>query len=155
MKLERMFSPLFAARVRGGNFGPNTCVFIGSVFGSFLSGGSLMAALQNRPWREWYNDAQYRARRKQQLQKQPMCEECLAQGRTPPATIADHVEPHKGDIRKFRTGRLRSLCKPCHDLKWGDDRRGFSTAVGVDGMPLDERHQTYQQDRKYSTTSSS
>jgi len=99
-----------------------------------------MAALHNRPWREWYNDAQYRARRKHQLQKQPMCEECLAQGRTTPATIADHVEPHGGDIRKFRTGTLRSLCKPCHDRKWSDDRRGYSTAVGLDGYPIDPAH---------------
>jgi 5-methylcytosine-specific restriction enzyme A len=78
-----------------------------------------------------------------------MCEECLAQGRTTPATIADHVEPHQGDIRKFRTGRLRSVCKPCHDMKWADDKRGYSTACGEDGWPLDERHPTYQHERKY------
>jgi 5-methylcytosine-specific restriction protein A len=103
-----------------------------------------VAALHNRHWREWYNDAQYRARRKHQLQKQPMCEECLAQGRTTPATVADHVEPHGGDVRKFRTGRLRSSCKPCHDRKWADDRRGYSTAIGADGYPVDQNHPAYR-----------
>ena len=32
-----------------------------------------------------------------------------------PATICDHVEPHRGDINKFWLGKLQSLCKPCHD----------------------------------------
>ena len=99
-----------------------------------------MANLRGRHWRSWYNDSQYRKRRALQLQRQPMCEDCAAQCRVTPASITDHVEPHGGDINKFRTGKLRSLCKPCHDLKWADDRRGYSTTIGLDGWPSDPAH---------------
>jgi 5-methylcytosine-specific restriction enzyme A len=109
-------------------------------------------SLMQRPWRSWYNDARWRARRKLQLQKQPLCEDCLAEGKTTPATIVDHVEPHQGNLTKFLTGPLRSLCKRHHDAKWADDKRGYSTAVGLDGLPTDPRHPCYRHERKYGTT---
>jgi 5-methylcytosine-specific restriction protein A len=105
--------------------------------------------LSQRPWRSWYNHKRHRARRALQLQKQPLCEVCLAQGRTTPATIVDHIEPHGGDMTKFFTGKLQSLCKPCHDRKWADDRRGYSTAVDASGYPIDKRHPAYAHTRKY------
>jgi hypothetical protein len=41
-----------------------------------------------------------------------------------PATIADHVESHRGDWSAFLTGKLQSLCARCHDsLKKLHDRR--------------------------------
>jgi 5-methylcytosine-specific restriction protein A len=112
-------------------------------------------SLTHRHWRTWYNDARWRARRKLQLQKQPLCEDCLAEGKTTPATIVDHVEPHGGDLRKFFTGALRSLCKCHHDPKWADDKRGYSTAIGADGLPTDSNHPYYQHERKYGPTSGS
>jgi 5-methylcytosine-specific restriction protein A len=91
-------------------------------------------------WREWYNDARWRRRRDLQLKRHPLCEDHLARGEIVPAVVAHHVEPHCGDINKFLTGPLRSLCKSCHDRTWADDRRGFSNAIGVDGRPTDPRH---------------
>jgi hypothetical protein len=105
-----------------------------------------MANLHNRHWRCWYNDKQYRARRAHQLQKHPLCEDCLAQGRSTAVTIADHHPAHRGDINVFRTGPLRSVCKEHHDRKWADDQRGYNTAVDADGNPVDKRH-PFHQDR--------
>jgi 5-methylcytosine-specific restriction protein A len=96
--------------------------------------------LKNRDWKKWYSDPRHRRRRDHQLKVQPLCEDCLAQSRHTPATIAHHIEPHQGDINKFLTGPLRSLCERCHNKMWAVDKRGYSTAIGVDGRPLDPRH---------------
>jgi|SRR5215831_15750234 hypothetical protein len=71
---------------------------------------------------------------------QPLCEFCLKQDKHTPATIAGHIEPHGGDINKFLRGPLRSLSLGCHNKKWSEDRRGFGSAVGLDGYPIDPRH---------------
>jgi hypothetical protein len=57
-----------------------------------------------------------------------------------PAVVADHVEPHHGDSIRFYLGKLQSLCRRCHDLKTAGEKRGYSTEVGIDGMPVDPRH---------------
>src|SRR5262245_2256881 len=36
-------------------------------------------------------------------------------GRVTPASVADHVTPHRGDYTAFRLGALRSLCAACHN----------------------------------------
>ncbi|MBY6113306.1 HNH endonuclease [Mameliella alba] len=41
---------------------------------------------------------------------------CPAHSRQP-ATIADHVVPHREDHGAFWYGPLQSLCKHCHDSK--------------------------------------
>jgi hypothetical protein len=49
---------------------------------------------------------------------------CLKDGRINAATIADHIEPHKGDEQKFFFGELQSLCKLHHEPRLLDpDRR--------------------------------
>ena len=75
------------------------------------------------------------------MRTEPLCAFCLQQGKTVPAVVADHVIPHRGDINLFWTGRLQSLCAPCHDtLKRQQETRGWMDGVGIDGMPLDRRH---------------
>lgn len=69
----------------------------------------------NREWRNWYKLAAWLRRRKWQLQEQPLCERCKANGLIVEATVANHVDPHRGDWDKFINGRLESTCKPCHD----------------------------------------
>lgn len=51
------------------------------------------------------------------LRDNPLCVECLAEGRIVPATQADHVEPHRGDVVKFWTGKLQALCQHHHSQK--------------------------------------
>ena len=54
------------------------------------------------------------------------------------ATVADHVEPHRGDHDKFWHGRLQSLCKPCHDRDKQREENGGRAivAIGCDGWPI-------------------
>lgn len=83
----------------------------------------------------------------QQLTKEPLCRKCKAFGYERSATIADHIEPHRGDIYAFLHNELQSLCKPCHDSdKQSEEVRGYSTQVGVDGWPDDPRHPVNKKD---------
>ena len=53
--------------------------------------------------------------------------------------------PHGGDWNAFRLGKLQSLCKACHDrIKRNIELDGYSSAVGIDGLPLDGNHPIYQ-----------
>jgi 5-methylcytosine-specific restriction protein A len=63
---------------------------------------------------------------------------CKQLGNINAASIADHDPPHKGDENIFWNGRLRSLCKHCHDShKQSEERTGKrKPAIGLDGWPL-------------------
>lgn len=52
---------------------------------------------------------------------------CQEQGTVTPATVADHVVPHRGDQEAFWSGALQSLCAEHHDsIKQRDERRGYA-----------------------------
>lgn len=94
-------------------------------------------------WQAWYKTAGWRKRRAYQLKQHPLCQECEKLGRIVPATVADHVEPHRGDPEKFWNGTLQSLCKPCHDRHKQSEEKGglgFRRGCDVDGRPLDPGH---------------
>jgi 5-methylcytosine-specific restriction enzyme A len=97
-------------------------------------------ARERKAWRNWYNKTAWLRRRDLQIKLHPLCEDCLEQGRTTPAVIAHHVEPHGGDLTKFLRGPLRSLCTRCHNKLWASDARGYSSACDVNGRPTDPRH---------------
>jgi 5-methylcytosine-specific restriction enzyme A len=64
--------------------------------------------------------------RKRYLKVNPLCVECLQLGRTTPATIVDHIIPHKGDKRLFwDKSNWQSLCKRHHDRKTAKEDGGF------------------------------
>jgi len=67
---------------------------------------------------------------------------CKDEGKITPATVVDHIVPHRGcEVRFFDYENTQSLCKAHHDsAKQFAERRGFSKAVGVDGVPLDPLH---------------
>ena len=65
-------------------------------------------------WHSWYKLERWRRRAKHQLRIEPLCRYCVERGVGTLATIADHIEPHRGDPNKFWLGALQSLCKPCH-----------------------------------------
>ena len=59
----------------------------------------------------WYCTAGWQRRRAHQLMIEPLCRLCLEAGRVTPATVADHVEPHRGDLT--RSSSVRSAaCAP-------------------------------------------
>lgn len=103
---------------------------------------SATSATYARPaWRSWYKTKAWKLKRQRQLAAEPTCRHCASKGVTKAATIADHVEPHRGDPVKFWEGELQSLCKPCHD-RWKQslERRGYSREIGDDGWPCDRKH---------------
>ena len=86
----------------------------------------------------WYGSRRWKAKRLAQLRAQPLCVFCERDGRVTPATIADHVVPHKGDEALFWYGRLQSLCKGCHDGEKARVEAGKATITyGADGWPVD------------------
>jgi 5-methylcytosine-specific restriction enzyme A len=95
----------------------------------------------NEPWRTWYGLRRWRRRAALQLRMYPLCCMCEAQGKVVPATVADHIHPHRGDERAFWCAPLQSLCKRCHDsCKQSIEKLGFSKEVDADGWPISPDH---------------
>lgn len=60
------------------------------------------------------------------LAKHPLCVECLKDNRPVPATVVDHITPHKGDQSLFwDETNWQALCKTCHDAKTVREDGGF------------------------------
>lgn len=58
--------------------------------------------------------------RRMYLRENPLCVECLNLGIITPATVVDHIEPHRGDYDKFwDENNMQSLCETCHNKKTG------------------------------------
>jgi 5-methylcytosine-specific restriction endonuclease McrA len=92
-----------------------------------------------------YSKRRWRRMSKAQLQREPLCQECLKKGIITIATVADHVEPHRGDPNKFWLGALSSLCSRCHGAtKQQVELHGYSREIGADGMPVDPAHPIYK-----------
>ena len=68
-------------------------------------------------------DAKWRRARKRFLRSHPLCANCLSQGVLTPATVVDHIVPHRGDRALFwDENNWQPLCKSCHDRKTGSGR---------------------------------
>jgi 5-methylcytosine-specific restriction protein A len=72
-------------------------------------------------------DARWRKARETFLRQHPLCEcpECLAgKLRAMPATVVDHIVPHKGDQRLFwDQSNWQAMAKRCHDRKTRSDEK--------------------------------
>jgi len=87
-------------------------------------------------WRTWYQLERWRRLRRHQLMIEPLCAMCLQRGLVRPATVVDHVEPHRGNWNKFLTGKLQSLCEHCHNSDKRLVEQGEPRAIiGEDGWP--------------------
>ncbi|MEG0271410.1 MAG: HNH endonuclease signature motif containing protein, partial [Clostridia bacterium] len=65
-------------------------------------------------------DSRWRKARTLYLRKHPLCAECRRNGVLTPATVVDHIVPHRGDERLFwDEANWQPLCKTCHDQKTG------------------------------------
>lgn len=106
-----------------------------------LPGGPSRTDNRTQPWRRWYRTARWQAIRSDVLTRSPQCVMCQGDGRTTPATVCDHVIPHRGDEVRFWNGPFQALCASCHNRsKKLIEGRGYATAIGRDGWPIDERH---------------
>jgi 5-methylcytosine-specific restriction protein A len=60
------------------------------------------------------------------LRSHPLCAECERNGRLTPATVVDHIIPHRGDWELFwREGNHQSLCAVHHSEKTVERDGGF------------------------------
>ena len=88
-----------------------------------------------------YNSNKWKAIRRHQLNEQPLCVMCEQLGKLTPATVVDHIIPHRGDSVLFHAGPFQSLCKMHHDRnKQIEERSGVILGGTVDGVPIDPKH---------------
>lgn len=80
--------------------------------------------------------------RKTFLRRHPLCRYCEQIGRLTPATVVDHIVPHRGDQRLFwDTSNWQSLCTTHHNsTKQAEERAGTQRGCGPDGVPNDPGH---------------
>lgn len=94
------------------------------------------------PHNRLYDSVRWRKVRQMVLNEEPLCRMCLSIKRTTPATVVDHVKPHKNDMNLFYDrDNLQALCAPCHDsAKQMQERHGYSQGCDANGYPLDADH---------------
>ena len=70
-----------------------------------------------RKFHALYDEA-WRRTSKAYLEQNPLCVDCAELGLIEAATEVDHIEPHRGDRKKFWTrSNWQSLCHSCHSRK--------------------------------------
>jgi len=70
--------------------------------------------------------ARWKRERLLYLQAHPLCVECLKRGRVVPATVVDHINPHRGEYAlMWAVSNWQALCKACHDTKTAREDGGF------------------------------
>lgn len=82
--------------------------------------------------RERGYDARWEVERVAFLRSHPFCRRCELEtpGSIQPATVVDHVVPHKGDeVLFWDQANWQPLCKPHHDRKTATEDGGFGRAV--------------------------
>ena len=90
-----------------------------------------------------YRAARWQRLRKAQLESEPLCVYCMAQGYAVLATVCDHIKGHpSGETeQQFWSGPFQSLCQRCHNgAKQELEQRGTLRGGDVSGMPLDRNH---------------
>lgn len=94
-----------------------------------------------KAYRHLYWTQRWRKKAKAQREEEPLCRRCAARGLIVPATVANHIIPHRGDLTLFWEGELESTCAPCHDgVIAFEEARGYGKDIGEDGWPSDPRH---------------
>jgi 5-methylcytosine-specific restriction endonuclease McrA len=60
-------------------------------------------------------DSEWRKMRLEFLKRHPRCMLCAKYDVRRPATVVDHIRPHRGDMQLFRApNNLQALCASCH-----------------------------------------
>ena len=76
-------------------------------------------------WRSLYG-RRWAAYAKSFLLANPLCVRCQQSQADSPATVVDHIVPHRGDVALFwDADNHQSLCKRCHDRKTATEDGGF------------------------------
>ena len=73
-------------------------------------------------------DRRWQKARAWYLRRRPWCVRCKAEGRLTPATVVDHIKPHRGDPELFWDEKnWQPLCKSCHDKKTMTEDRNLES----------------------------
>ena len=65
-----------------------------------------------------YSSKRWRTLRASILSANPQCVICAKRGKLTPATVVDHIKPHKNNERLlWDRNNLQAVCKRCHDRK--------------------------------------
>lgn len=71
----------------------------------------------------------------------PLCRYCEKAGRIVPASVVDHIIPHRGDMRLFwDEDNWQPLCKKCHDSAKAREEHGNATGCDEQGLPIVAGH---------------
>ncbi len=77
--------------------------------------------------RERGYDTRWDKARRTYLAKHPVCAGCVKIGVSTPATVVDHIDPHRGDQKKFwDKANWQPLCASCHGRKTATEDSGFA-----------------------------
>jgi 5-methylcytosine-specific restriction protein A len=75
-------------------------------------------------------DRRWRKARIAFLRRNPLCVQCKQEGRLTPATVVDHVIPHKGNRELFwAEDNWQALCASCHSAKTAREDGGFNNQI--------------------------
>lgn len=98
-----------------------------------------MKASTAKPSAYLYKRVRWLKLRERVLTEQPLCVFCLLSEEIEPATVVDHIKPHKGNEELFwDEANLQPLCKPHHDGDKQRMERGQTIVrFGSDGWPID------------------
>ena len=79
--------------------------------------------------RALYRSKRWRTERAAFLHAHPLCVECKREDLLRPATVVDHIDPHRGDELVFwDSSRWQALCPSCHSKKTASGDGGFGNA---------------------------
>lgn len=76
--------------------------------------------------KKFYDSAEWKALREQQLRKEPFCRDCWERGAGTPAEMVDHIRPISLGGDRTSPANLQSLCHACHNRKRGQETRRVS-----------------------------
>jgi len=72
----------------------------------------------------------WRKVRKIYLAQHPLCVMCLREGNLTPATVVDHIRPHKGNYDLFwDKNNWQALCERCHKIKTAKEDGAFGNRI--------------------------
>jgi 5-methylcytosine-specific restriction protein A len=75
-------------------------------------------------------DARWRKSRAAFLKRHPLCVHCECDHRLTPATVVDHITPHRGDMLVFwDQGNWQPLCKMHHSRKTAKEDGAFGNSA--------------------------
>ena len=73
------------------------------------------------------------------LRSHPLCRAHEAQDKVEPATVVDHIVPHRGDKALFwDSSNWQPLCKRCHDIKTAREDGAFGRPSRPQGRGASE-----------------